>query len=111
MTILLLYRRVFLPLRWGLFDTVLRVFMVVCSIYYLSAIPVKTWQCIPRAKIWNKSLEGKCIYIPGMLNANGLFNTLSDLLILLVPIKALWNLQMKNSKKIGIALLFTVGLM
>ena len=108
---LLLYRRVFLPQRWSVFDIVLRIFMIVCSMFYLSTVPVKIWECIPRAKLWNKSIEGKCIHVPGLLNADGIFNTLSDFLILLVPVKALWTLRMKKSKKIGIALLFTVGSM
>lgn len=111
LTILLLYRRVFLPKRWSSFDIVLRVFMVVSSVFYLSTVPAKIWECIPRAKLWNHSLEGRCIHVSGILNADGLFNTLSDFLILIVPIKALWKLQIKTPKRIGIAVVFTVGLM
>ena len=85
--------------------------MVVCSVYYLTTIIVKIWECTPRAKIWDKSIEGTCIDVAALLDADGVFNTLSDIFIMVVPVKALWKLQMKTSRKVGISLLFTVGLM
>ena len=85
--------------------------MVICCIYYTATIPVKIWGCTPRARIWNKSIEGSCINVAQVLNVDGCFNTLSDIVILLVPVKALWKLQMKTKRKIGIGLVFTVGLM
>ena len=85
--------------------------MVICCLYYITIIIVKIWECTPRARIWNKSIEGTCISVATVLNTDGLFNTLSDFFILLVPLKALWKLQMKRTRKVGIGLLFTVGLM
>ena len=85
--------------------------MVVFSLYYLSTIIIKIWECSPRAKIWDKSIEGTCINVAALLDTDGACNTLSDILIILVPVKALWKLQMKRSRKIGVVLLFTVGLM
>lgn len=85
--------------------------MVVCCLYYITTIIVKICECTPRARIWNKSIEGTCISIARVLNTDGVFNTLSDVFILLVPLKALWKLRMKTRRKIGIGMLFTVGLM
>lgn len=85
--------------------------MVVCCLYYITTIIVKICECTPRARIWNKSIEGTCISIARVLNTDGVFNTLSDVFILLVPLKALWKLKMKTRRKIGIGMLFTVGLM
>ena len=111
LTVLLLYRRVFLPHRWGTFDIILRVFMLVVSLYYTITAFLKVWECVPRPRIWNKTINGTCISVSGILNTDGVFNTLSDFLIIVVPMKAIWTLQMKRNKKIGIFLLFTVGLM
>ena len=111
LTVLLLYRRIFLPHRWGVFDIILRVFMAVCSLYYISTIFVKIWECTPRARTWNQSLEGTCVDIASVLNTDGVFNTMSVFFILVVPLNALWKLQMKPKRKTGILLLFTVGLM
>ena len=85
--------------------------MTICCLFYLTTVPIKIWECIPRAKIWDRFIEGTCINIPKLLNTDGIVNTLTDFFILVVPINALWKLQMKVRKKVGIALLFTVGLM
>ena len=111
LTVLLLYRRVFLPHRGSMFDIILRTFMVICCLFYITTVPVKIWECTPRARIWDKSIGGTCIKVASVLNADGVFNTFSDFFILLVPIKALWNLQMNTKRKIEVGLLFTVGLM
>ena len=52
-----------------------------------------------------------CVNVAKVLNTDGVFNTLSHFFILLVPVKALWKLQMKTKGKVGIGLLFSVGLM
>ena len=111
LTVLLLYRRVFLPHRWGTFDIILRGFMLVVSLYYIITAFLKVWECTPRPRIWNKTIDGTCISVSGILNTDGVFNTLSDFLIIVVPIKAVWTLQVKGNKKMWIFLLFTVGLM
>ena len=107
--ILLLYRRVFLPHKGGLFDWAIRVLMVILIIYYVTTAMVKTWACTPRERIWNKSIPGTCVDMPSLLNASGLFNTITDVILLLIPVKAVWKLQMSKQRKIVIVLVFTVG--
>ena len=41
----------------------------------------------------------------------GIFNMVSDVVILLVPIKGLWTLKMSVKKKITTYVVFTVGIM
>lgn len=79
--------------------------------FYVALTIVKIFECNPRARIWDKSVEGTCINIPSLLNTSGLFNTISDLLILLVPLKAVWALNMKTKKKLGVIAVFSVGSM
>ena len=110
LSILLLYRRVFLPYRGSPFDWVLRVFMTLLCIFYLTTTVLKICECRPRARIWDKSLKGSCISVSTLLNASGLFNTTTDFLILLVPVKAVWKLQMGRKRKLAVVLIFTVGL-
>jgi len=111
LSILLLYRRIFSPRRWSPFNIALRLFEVVLILFYLALTIVKIWECSPRARIWDKSIKGRCIDIPSLLNTSGLFNTISDVLILLVPIKSVWNLNMKPTKKLGVIAVFSVGSM
>lgn len=110
LAILLLYRRVFLPQRGGFFDWVLRLFMLILGLFYFATTIVKIWECSPRARIWDKSIPGTCIDIPALLNTSGLFNMVTDVLILLVPVKSVWNLHMTRKRKLGVILVFTVGL-
>ncbi|TVY20112.1 hypothetical protein LARI1_G001932 [Lachnellula arida] len=110
LTILMMYRRVFVPHRWGFFDIVLRTFEAILIFFYFSITVVKIFECNPRARIWNKKLHGTCINIDTMLNSSGLFNMITDILILLVPIKSVWKLQMKKAKKLRVVLVFTFAL-
>lgn len=107
--ILLLYLRVFLPRRWTKFDIAVRGLIVVTCVFYFAITIAKIVQCLPRARIWDKSVAGKCLHLPALLSVSGLFNIVSDLCILLVPLKGVWNLQMSRNRKIGVYIIFTVG--
>ena len=85
--------------------------MLVVSLYYIITVFLKAWECHPRARIWDKTINGTCISVAGILNTDGVFNTMSDFLIIVVPVKAIWKLQMKGKRKLRIFALFTVGLM
>lgn len=89
----------------------IRLFMLILCLFYVATTIVKIWECTPRERIWNRSIPGTCVNISSLLNTSGLFNTISDVLILLVPVKAVWNLKMDKARKIGVVLVFTVGLM
>ena len=109
--ILLLYRRVFLAQRWSALDVAIRLLMLIICLFYIATTAVKIGECTPRPRIWDKSIEGTCISVPKLLNTSGLFNTLSDILILLVPVKSVWKLNMGIGRKVECVLLFTVGSM
>lgn len=108
-TILLLYLRVFTPRRWTPLDYTIRVFIVIVVLFPASISVAKIFECTPRARIWNNTIQGTCIGLAAMLNASGIFNIIFDVVILLVPIPALWKLKVERKKKIGIYLIFTVG--
>ncbi|KAL6714542.1 hypothetical protein ACLMJK_007967 [Lecanora helva] len=109
LAILLLYRNVFSPHRKGAFDLTIRVFIVFLCLFYLSTTIVKIWECNPRERIWNKSVEGTCVNVPALLDASGICNTLTDIIILLMPIHVVWNLKTTYWKKVGVVLVFSVG--
>ncbi|KAL8685188.1 MAG: hypothetical protein Q9224_005921 [Gallowayella concinna] len=93
----------------GGFDWVLRSFIAVLTGFYVATTFVKIWECSPRERIWNNSVPGRCVEIPNLLNTSGLFNTITDLVILLLPIKLVWNLQTSIRQKVGIVAVFTLG--
>ncbi|MCJ1423886.1 hypothetical protein MMC29_001771 [Sticta canariensis] len=110
LTILLFYRRVFLPQRWSVFDVATRLLMLIICLFYITTSGIKLFECTPRSRIWDKSIGGRCIDISRLLNTSGLFNTITDVLILLVPLKSVWKLNMSMGRKVACVLLFTVGL-
>jgi hypothetical protein len=108
--VLWLYRRVFSPHRWSLFDNVIVALIAIIFTFYAVTSMVKIFECSPRDKIWNKSLPGKCVEIKWVLNISGGFNTVTDWIILLLPIHAVSKLQMDKLKKILVVLAFTFGM-
>ncbi|KAL8990812.1 MAG: hypothetical protein Q9169_008031 [Polycauliona sp. 2 TL-2023] len=108
-SILVFYRRIFLSQKGDYFDWVLRIFMVVLIIFYTSTTLAKIWACDPRDRIWDRQIPGRCLSISGLFNASGLFNWITDILMILIPVKALWKLQMTTRAKAGIAAVFTLG--
>ncbi|CAL8576539.1 hypothetical protein XPA_002415 [Xanthoria parietina] len=107
--ILLFYRRIFLSRKGGLFDWTLRVFIAIIILFYGTTTLLKIGLCTPREKIWDRSVPGHCLNVSKLFDASGLFNWLTDILMLLVPVKTLWGLQMSARKKVGIAAVFTLG--
>lgn len=85
--------------------------MVILCGFYIATTFVKIWQCTPRARIWDNTIPGNCVSISDLFNTSGVFNTLTDVVILLIPVKAIWNLQMDGKRKLGVVLVFSVGLL
>ncbi|KAI0841292.1 hypothetical protein F5Y06DRAFT_261192 [Hypoxylon sp. FL0890] len=110
LSVLWLYRRVFSPVRWSMFDIAIVTLIVVIFGFYGSTTIVKIFECSPREKIWNSSLPGKCVPTKWILNISGGFNTVTDYLILLLPVHAVRQLQMNKMKRLLVVLAFTFGL-
>lgn len=68
--------------------------------------------CNPREKIWNPLMTtGYCFNTNAAFQATGIFNVLSDFAILILPISSVWHLKISLKKKIGIAAVFSAGLL
>ena len=108
--ILLLMLRVFCPSQSRL-AIFIRGFIVVICLFYFSLGMSKILQCVPREKIWNPKVDGQCVNLSILLDASGMFNILSDVVLLLIPLKGLWSLKLEKRRKVGIYVIFTVGIM
>ena len=71
----------------------LQVFIWVNILYFIALFFVTIFQCTPRAKIWNPELSGTCLKFQAYTVATGLFNVVSDFLMLVFPITCIWNLR------------------
>jgi hypothetical protein len=78
--------------------------------YYIACFFTFLFQCVPREKIWNPMLDGKCIDGTGGMLSAGLINLILDLGLLIVPCWAIWHLQMPMKRKLGAISIFSVGI-
>ncbi|KAF5870083.1 uncharacterized protein Bfra_010230 [Botrytis fragariae] len=76
------------------------------AFFYCSAIT-----CLPHESIWQPWVKGKCIDRKALGVFTAIFNVIMDLLILLLPQRIIWTLRMTMARKIGISLVFSVGVL
>lgn len=110
LAILCLYRRVFSMYPRSAFDITVVFLIVLLVLFYIATNITKIWECVPRARIWDPSIPGHCIDTPMLLNVSGIFNTVTDFIIVMMPFKAVWTLNMKLKKKVYVVLAFTFGM-
>jgi hypothetical protein len=109
LAVLWLYRRVFSPAKRSLFDLAIISLIVLTIGFYGSTTFVKIFECYPRERIWNKAVPGKCVQMKWILMVSGGFNTVTDFIIMLLPIHAVWKLQIDKVRKGLVILAFTFG--
>lgn len=112
--ILLQYLRLFAPhktLDPFLWYSV-RIIITVTGIYYTINIFLTTFACSPREAIWNPLItDAQCFDNNTLIFITCLYNIVSDIIILVLPARAVWKLRMPIKKKVKIVLLFAIGLL
>ncbi|KAL8756519.1 MAG: hypothetical protein Q9199_002883 [Rusavskia elegans] len=88
-----------------------RVIIVVTLLYYITSMSITIFACSPREKFWNRLKEGHCLNNNLGVFITSLFNIVSDIIILVLPAKTVWSLQIPRSKRIRIVALFATGLL
>jgi hypothetical protein len=83
------------------------------ALYYLINIILENTAYTPREFYWDKSIpDGKMNFDASKLAlSSAIINLIFDLVVLVLPIRKIWGLNMKLKKKAGCTLVFIVGLM
>lgn len=110
LAILCLYRRVFSTCPRSTFDISVIVLIILLVLYYVATVIAKIWECVPRSRAWDQSVPGHCIDALMLVNVDGIFNTLTDFILVIMPLRMVWNLNMKVTKKVHVVPAFTFGL-
>ncbi|KAI0868255.1 hypothetical protein GGS24DRAFT_506965 [Hypoxylon argillaceum] len=109
--ILLEWVRIFVPRTTrGLFFWACHTILWTNILFYTIVLIAANMSCKPYAKLWDKTLPGTCNDNNAFDVATATYNLLSDLLILLLPQRIIWRLHLQTKKKIGIAILFGIGI-
>ncbi|KAM0438631.1 hypothetical protein ACHAPT_001384 [Fusarium lateritium] len=66
-------------------------------------------QCRPHRAIWEFYLPSKCYSLPKVMLGSASIQVVTDICMALLPQHIIWSLQMNWQKKIGVALIFGVG--
>ena len=103
---------IFTPTKTGLVFWAVHALIWGNLVFYVSVWLTTIFECVPQAKIWNPEKgDGHCINVNVAYAATGAVNVVSDLLILLLPMLAIWRLQMAPKRKLGVSAVFATGLM
>ncbi|CAI7648592.1 unnamed protein product [Penicillium pancosmium] len=68
-------------------------------------------QCRPHQAIWEFYLPSKCYSLPNVMLTSASVQVLSDVTMFILPQRIIWRLQMSWPKKIGISIIFGVGIL
>ncbi|KAI0535409.1 hypothetical protein GGR58DRAFT_443285 [Xylaria digitata] len=105
------WMRIFSPRARNGFWWVCQILLWLNVMYYTAAIIVESLQCTPQNKVWDPTVQGGyCINFAAIELTTSSINVISDLVILLAPQHVIWRLQLSRTKKLGVALIFAVGL-
>ena len=106
-SILLLYVKIFRPLRYMRHSAYgIGVFTICWSIM---AILVFCLQCRPVQRIWDKAVPGTCINAWLFFVISSAINVVTDFVVLVLPIQATWGLQLPIPQRISVMSIFMLG--
>ncbi|KAI1264506.1 hypothetical protein F5Y18DRAFT_436892 [Xylariaceae sp. FL1019] len=110
--ILLEWMRIFVPDHTRNYFFYICCFLIALNLGVYTAGTIATnFACLPREKLWHRWVEGHCIDRHRLDTNSASFNLAIDLFILLLPQRIIWTLQMTKKKKIGVSIIFSVGLL
>ncbi|KAI1365260.1 hypothetical protein F5Y08DRAFT_338818 [Xylaria arbuscula] len=105
-SICLLYRRIFANRSFRIRSTVMIGLSVV---WFIVALIVGFLTCIPLDKFWNPIKPGKCLNFNLFYLIIGVFETVIDIAILILPVRAIFNIQLPLKTKLVVSSIFLLG--
>ncbi|KAJ0426098.1 hypothetical protein BJY00DRAFT_298228 [Aspergillus carlsbadensis] len=105
-SVLLMYNRIF-PVRYIRIGSY--ILGGITLAWLISVDLVAIFQCTPVRKAWNQPLPGHCINLKAALIGNGVPNFVTDICILALPVRCIWNLQAGMWQRVSIIAVFLSG--
>lgn len=104
--------RIFVPLpRRNAFYWTCQVMIAINIIFYVVAIVITAVACTPYRRNWDKTVPGTCLDMKIITLSVVAINFAIDISILALPQKVIWGLQMSTRRRIGVSIVFAIGLM
>jgi hypothetical protein len=70
---------------------------------------VSIFQCTPITKVWDFTLEGHCIDLKASFIGNAVPNIVTDVLLLILPLRQVWKLVPTLHLRLQLLLIFGLG--
>ncbi|CAI6081636.1 unnamed protein product [Clonostachys chloroleuca] len=110
--ILLEWIHIFVPKRTkSFFWWTCWVMIVLNTLFYIGCIIAIQFYCTPIEKNWHRWIPGVCRDRRTLDTLPTIFNLAFDILILVMPQRVIWKLKMDLRRKIGVSIIFSMGLM
>ena len=103
--------RIFTPMKSGAVYWACHALIWANLAVYIAVTFTVLFECHPIDATWNPFLASDCISRNVILVISAAVNVFSDLLNFLLPIWAIWHLQMAPERKLGLSAVFATGLL
>ncbi|PVI05165.1 hypothetical protein DM02DRAFT_611014 [Periconia macrospinosa] len=85
--------------------------LIVSNVGFWATITMlEVFSCSPREKLWNPIVEGTCINRHAYQIASAVMNMVSEMLIMLLPQRVIWGLNLTRKQRLGLSMLFALGI-
>ncbi|KAI1776781.1 hypothetical protein F4818DRAFT_359294 [Hypoxylon cercidicola] len=107
MSILLLFRRIFVTRAFGVITAVLAGVLIV---WFLCVLFLQIFFCKPVSASWIPAETEHCLYKTRFYQAISISNILWDFTLLFLPLPMVWRLNTTNKRKLQLCGIFLVGI-
>jgi hypothetical protein len=111
LSVLIQLKRIFVVSRTSQYFWLANIFIVGNFCSYVALTLSVALTCVPREKIWTPDLPGHCIDSTASVVASAVINIVSDITILVLPVFAVWQLQLPVRSKIMVSAAFGSGVL
>ena len=106
LSILIFYQRLFITTR---FKFVTSVVGGVVLAWWLAVILLQILQCRPTEAIWDVSVPATCLNPKAYYIGVAVPNIATDIVMLCLPVRMVWRLQISIVNKVGLTITFLTG--
>ena len=85
--------------------------IVIVSVYGVWLFFSSIFNCVPIARNWDKTVQGKCLPTTPLWLTNAALNIATDIMIVLLPMPVISSLTLPLKQKFWLAIVFAFGLM
>ncbi|MCJ1317038.1 hypothetical protein MMC15_002359 [Xylographa vitiligo] len=109
LSIILQCIKIFAPAKKGLIYWTSQFLIWFNAMFYLAIFLSNIFQCWPVSAAWLPARGSTCINVNFSIIVSAAINVLSDFTILILPLYAIWHLQMPRHRKVSVSFAFLAG--